>query len=152
MRVRRLLMGIVFTALAAGAAPTFADELIMARVPTAFPEAMNALQEAIREQGYKLARVQRIDVGMSKLGYETAQYRVVFFGKPEQMERLPKRYPELIPFMPLKVTIFAELDETLLVTMNPATLATFFPDPALTDTFKAWEEDVYQIFARTRGD
>jgi len=125
-----------------------ADELIMMRVPQAFPEAMNLLQESIREQGYTVSRVQRVDVGLTRTGYKTAEYRVVFFGKPEEMDKLPAKFPDLIPYLPLKVTIFAERSETILVTLNPAKLGEFFHGPGLAKQFHEWERDVREIFER----
>ncbi len=37
-----------------------------------FPEAMNALQSAIAEEGYKVSRVQRVDIGLTGSGYNIA--------------------------------------------------------------------------------
>ncbi|MEK7797111.1 MAG: DUF302 domain-containing protein, partial [Pseudomonadota bacterium] len=47
------------------AAPAQADELLMARVERSFPEAMNALQQSIQDHGYKVTRVQRVDIGLT---------------------------------------------------------------------------------------
>lgn len=123
-----------------------ADELIMTRVTRPFPETMNSLQEAIREHGYTVSRVQRVDVGLTSSGFQTAEYRVVFFGKPDQIHALSGRYPELIPYLPLNIVIFAEGDDTLILTTNPHKLADFFDKPALHAQFSQWEKDVRAIF------
>jgi len=123
-----------------------ADELIMARVTRPFPEAMNSLQEAIREHGYTVSRVQRVDVGLTSSGFQTAEYRVVFFGKSNEIHELSARYPELIPYLPLNIVIFAEGDDTLILTTNPHKLADFFTKPELRARFSQWEMDVRAIF------
>ncbi|HEC12941.1 MAG TPA: DUF302 domain-containing protein [Acidiferrobacteraceae bacterium] len=132
--------------------PADADELIMVRVHSAFPETMTTLQEVIRKQDYTVSRIQRVDVGLTKTGYQTAEYRVVFFGKPREIKDLPSRYPELTTYLPLKITIFAEQGETLLMALNPILLGDFFPQPELKKTFAVWEKAVRDIFDRVRTE
>lgn len=127
--------------------PANADELLMERVNRPFPETMNSLQEAIRGQGYVVSRVQRVDVGLTASGFETAEYRLVFFGKTEEIRALSARYPELIPYLPLCIVVFAEGDDTLLLATNPRKLAEFYSRPELSDQFRRWEQDVHAIFA-----
>ena len=136
------------------ARPAAADGLMMIRVQSAFPEAMASLQDAINHQGYTISRVQRVDVGLTKSGYKTAAYRVVFFGKPKEMAELPVKYPDLTPYLPLKITIFAERNESLLLTLDPMTLADFYPHkPGLRKYLERWKKDVRMIFDRMReGD
>jgi uncharacterized protein (DUF302 family) len=127
-------------------APTAgADEMLMVRVEKPFPEAMNALQQAIREHGYQVARVQRVDIGLTSSGYKTAEYRVVFFGKRDELLRLPDKHPELLAYLPLKFTIFAEGEHTLVATNSPALFGVFFRDAGLARTFQHWEKDVRSI-------
>jgi uncharacterized protein (DUF302 family) len=122
-----------------------ADELLMARVERSFPEAMNALQQSIQDHGYKVTRVQRVDIGLTSSGYKTAEYRVVFFGKPDELLSLPDEHPELLAYLPLKLTIFSEGEHTLVVTNNPAVFGVFFKKSGLTRTFQHWEKDVRSI-------
>ncbi|WP_297527950.1 DUF302 domain-containing protein [Thiohalobacter sp.] len=144
--LRLILAGILM--LAAGALA--ASELMMTRSPQPFAETMLALQEAIRERGYQLSRVQRVDVGLTTFGYQTDKYRVVFFGKPEQLRRLSAGHPELIPYLPLKVAIFAEADETLLVAADPREFERFYPAEDLVPVFEQWARDFEAIFDRLR--
>jgi uncharacterized protein (DUF302 family) len=133
-----LLLGLNLTARA--------DELMMARVTRPFPEAMNTLQDAIREHGYTVSRVQRVDVGLNASGFQTAEYRVVFFGKADEIHNLSGRFPELIPYLPLNIVIFAEGDDTLILSANPNKLADFFDRPALRAQFGRWAKDMRAIF------
>lgn len=132
-------------------APSHAQDLLMARSPQAFPEAMLTLQDSVREHGYTLSRVQRVDIGLTQFGYQTDKYRVVFFGKKEEIDRLVERHPEMIPYLPLKVAIFAEEHETLLVASNPVRFAQFFPAPDLAIVFQRWENDLRSIMDDVRN-
>ncbi len=123
-----------------------ADELIMARVTQSFPEAMNNLQQTIREQGYVVSRVQRVDIGLTTSGFQTAEYRLVFFGKPEEIKQLSAHHPELIPYLPLEIVIFAEGDDSIILAASPAKLAEFYPDPELGRQFSRWDRDLRAIF------
>lgn len=127
-----------------------ASQMIMVRVSQSFPEAMLALQSSIAKQGYTVSRVQRVDIGLTNSGFQTDKYRVVFFGKADEVERLTNKYPQLIPYLPWKVVIFAEQDETLIVAHDPETFASFFPDEELVTTFKLWRKDLVEMLERVR--
>lgn len=141
-RLRTLAL-LVLLGLGASAA---ADELLMARITRPFPEAMNNLQETIRAKGYVVSRVQRVDVGLTTSGFQTAEYRIVFFGKQAEIRELSASYPELIPYLPLAIVVFAEGDDTLILTTDPLKLGEFFNKPELLSRFRIWEKDVHAIF------
>jgi len=141
-RLRTLAL-LVLLGLSASAA---ADELLMARITRSFPEAMNNLQETIRAKGYVVSRVQRVDVGLTTSGFQTAEYRIVFFGKQAEIRELSANYPELIPYLPLAIVVFAEGDDTLILTTDPLKLGEFFNKPELLSRFRAWKKDVHAIF------
>ena len=127
-----------------------ASQMIMVRVSQSFPEAMLGLQASIAKQGYTVSRVQRVDIGLTNSGFQTDKYRVVFFGKAEEVAKLTEDHPELIPYLPWKVVIFAEQDETLIVAHDPETFASFFPDEELVSTFKLWRQDLVEMLERVR--
>jgi uncharacterized protein (DUF302 family) len=124
----------------------FASNLIMARSHEKFPEAMLTLQTSIKEHGYTVARVQRIDIGLTGMGFKTDKYRVVFVGKRDEIQYLTKKYPELTPYMPPKVSIFAEDNDTVVVTVNPAVYKDMIDDEEDRRIFDRWENDVYSVF------
>ncbi len=145
--LRRSILALVLSLSAAGAA---ADDMLMVRARIPFAETMLALQEAISAQGYTLSRVQRVDIGLTEFGFKTDKYRVVFFGKPDEIRRLTETHPELIPYMPLQVAIFAEENETLLATTNPTHLTAAYDDAELTEIFARWANDLQVILEKVR--
>ncbi|MCL6554734.1 MAG: DUF302 domain-containing protein [Burkholderiales bacterium] len=132
------------------ACAAWADQLLLVRSAQNFEEAMSTLQAAIAARGYKVAKVQRVDVGLEAKGYKTDRYRVVFFGRPGEVEKLAAEHPELIPYLPLNVAIFAEEGQTLLTTARPTVLKEFFPQPELAPIFERWEKDLGEIFDEVR--
>ena len=117
----------------------------MVRVKQGFPETMLKLQEVIKEHGYKLSRVQRVDIGLTKSGYKTDKYRVVFFSKHKEFRWVIDNHPELIPYLPLKIAIYAEGNDTILVVYNPRVL--FQPtSKKLEEIVLRWEKDLQSIF------
>ncbi|HID48894.1 MAG TPA: DUF302 domain-containing protein [Chromatiales bacterium] len=128
-----------------------AEDLLMARVPMTFPEAMSKLQETLKKHGQTLSRVQRVDIGLTAKGYQTDKYRVVFFGRAEEVRDLTNRYPEFIPYLPHKIAIFAEEDETLLVAANPEQLFQN-DDPEQQAIVRRWREDLETIFHDMRKE
>ena len=146
--MKRLLIALL---LLAASHPSWAEnQLLTVRSNQAFPEAMLALQDAIGARGYKVARVQHVDVGLTKVGYKTDRYRIVFYGKAEEVKRLTAKYPDLIPYLPLSFSIFAELDQTLIVALDPMFLSSGYTAPELQPIFKRWSTDVRSILAKLR--
>lgn len=123
-----------------------ASDLLMVRTQQNFPEAMLALQTSVKEHGYAVTRVQRIDIGLTGMGYKTDKYRIVFVGKPKEIQYLINKYPVLAAYMPPKISIFAEHDETVLVTANPNIYAEMIDDEKDKILFKRWESDIYSVF------
>ncbi len=126
--------------------PVFANDLLMVRSHQAFPEAMLTLQTSIKKHGYTIARVQRVDIGLTSKGYHTDKYRVVFVGKPKEIEYLVNKYPVLDAYMPPQISIFAENGQTVIVTANPEIYADMITDKADKVLFRRWESDVYSVF------
>lgn len=126
-----------------------AEQLLMARTKQNFPEAMLKLQETLTNFNYKVSRIQRVDIGLTKSGYTTDKYRVVFFGKQKEIDLISEKYPELIPYIPWKIAIFAEQEDTLLVTADP----TWFSKkkyPGADKYLKEWKKDIDKILAIMR--
>lgn len=136
-----------------GTTSVAAQELMMVRSPHSFPEAMLTLQTAIGDHGYTLSRVQRVDIGLTGSGFTTDKYRIVFFGKREEISMLSARYPQLIPYLPLHMTIFAEEDETIVVMEDPQDMAQLVPADAETALlFRRWHNDALSIFDELRHE
>lgn len=129
-----------------------ADSLLMTRMDKAFPEAMAILQTAISSRGYKITRLQQVNENLERRDFKSDMYRVVYFGKLEEVRQITAARPELIPFLPLNITIFAEGEQTILVASHPQVLRQFFPDPALRPVFDRWGKDIEAIMDETRVD
>jgi len=127
-----------------------AEELIMSRVTQTFPETMVNLQSAIIKTGYKISRVQRVDIGLTKSGFKTDKYRVVFFGKPEEINMLSNNHIDLIPYLPLKISIFSENNETILISNNPLSFSGMYNDIPKA-IFNRWRDDINTIFKLTKN-
>ncbi|MGW8248610.1 MAG: DUF302 domain-containing protein [Acidiferrobacterales bacterium] len=126
------------------------EPLIMVRSAKPFSATLEQLTTAINFNEYKISRIQRVDVGLTKSGYKTKQYRVVFYGKPSEIDKLAKDYPNLIPFLPLKIVIFAEGDNTILLALNPYELRKLVPEKDLVPYYREWETDVRNILTEAR--
>jgi len=126
------------------------EPLIMVRSAKPFSATLEQLTTAINFNEYKISRVQRVDVGLTKSGYKTKQYRVVFYGKPSEINQLADKYPDLIPFLPLKIVIFAEGENTIMLALNPHELRKLVPQKELFPYYKEWESDVRSILAEAR--
>ncbi len=144
------LTNLMVVAVLSVVAPVIADELIMVRSQQKFPETMLTLQTSVKEHGYNITRVQRIDVGLTGMGYKTDKYRVVFVGKPDEIHYLVKKHPNIIPYMPPKVSIFAENDETVLVTANPNIYAELVNEEDRV-IFRRWASDIRSVFDDVRN-
>ncbi len=136
------------------AGSSFASEqdVLMVRSTMPFPEAMSSLQNSIIEHKYTLSRVQRIDVGLEKAGFKTSRYRIVFFGKHDEMKLLTDSAPQIAAFLPLKLVIFSEGDETMIVALNPLHYDSATNKPEHTLLLKRWHNDIKSIMEDVRKE
>lgn len=121
----------------------------MARTKQTFPEAMLKLQDTIRNFDYTISRVQRIDIGLTASGYATDKYRIVFFGTEKEISLITKKYPHLIPYIPWKIAIFAEQQDTLVITSNPMEFSNK-KYPGADKYLLKWKKDIEEIFSIMR--
>lgn len=128
-----------------------AEEMLIVRSAQNFEEAMSSLQASIAGHGYKVGKVQRVDVGLEAKGYKTDRYRVVFYARPGELESLAQKHPTLIPYLPLNVAIFAEGGQTILATARPSVLKAYFPQAELQPVFDRWEKDLVAILDEVRA-
>lgn len=146
MKTLRLILVL---ALAVIAQHSFAEHLFMARVKMSFPEAMLKLQDTIKEHGYAISRVQRVDIGLTNSGYLTDKYRVVFYGKADENQKLLTQFPVLQAYFPLKIAIFAEGQDALITAYDPLYLFGE-SDPGLKEKSLLWSKDLEAIFKTMR--
>lgn len=143
-------MGVAVLALLALGSPALAEDLIMARMNAPFPEAMTLLQSAISSRGYTITRLQQVNENLARREFKSDMYRVVYFGKLDEVRQVTAAHPELIPFLPLNITIFAEGEQAILVASHPQALQQFFTDPALKPVLERWEKDMDEIMDELR--
>ncbi len=151
MKYRSFWRGLILGLLLLPGLPAIAEDLLMARVPMTFPEAMLKLQSTLKKYNHTLSRVQRVDIGLTAKGYKTDKYRIVFYGQAGEIRQLADEHPQLIPYLPHKIAIFAEDEETMLVAVNPEMLF-LTDDPKLQATMKKWHEDLQLIFKDMRQE
>lgn len=134
------------------ALPAQADQtLVMVRSNAKASHVMDVLKETVPEYGYSIAHTQRCDGGMAEFHYKTDFYRVVFFGKLEEVRSILSRHPEMSPYLPLKIAVIAENDETVLAAMDPRALSAMFPDdPELHLQFDRWYNDIQAMLEEMR--
>lgn len=151
MKYRSFWRAVILGLLLLPGLPAIAEDLLMARVPMTFPEAMLKLQSTLKKYNHTLSRVQRVDIGLTAKGYKTDKYRIVFYGQADEIRQLADKYPQLIPYLPHKIAIFAEEEETMLVAVNPEMLYQT-DDPKLQATMKKWHDDLRLIFKDMRQE
>jgi len=151
MKYRSFWRAVILGLLLLPGLPAIAEDLLMARVPMTFPEAMLKLQSTLKKYNHTLSRVQRVDIGLTAKGYKTDKYRVVFYGQADEIKQLANAYPQLIPYLPHKIAIFAEEEETMLVAINPEMLFQT-DDSELQAIMKKWHNDVQLIFKDMRQE
>ncbi len=125
-----------------------ADEnLLMVRSEFDFNTTLERVTQSIQEHGYTVAHIQKCDGGLKLFGYQTDRYRIIFFGKGEEVRKLSRRYPEVVPFLPLKIAVYAEEKESLVVALNPEELSGLFRSKVLKTQFRRWKSDYVSILA-----
>lgn len=113
------LRALLFSGLLAATLPAQAADLHDIRTSLEYPEAMAMLQEAIGKHGYTVARIQQVDKGLESGGFASPrQYRVVHFGRKEQLVQALKHFPQLLAYLPLRIAVMEEAGGTRLTALR----------------------------------
>jgi len=148
--MRYLIAGILMLVTSLTTLASESDGLILHRSIQNFPEAMLALQTTIGEHGYTVSRVQRVDIGLTKSGYKTDKYRIVFFGKSSEIRAVKQSQPQLIPYLPLKIVIYSENNETLFVASNMTQFSALAKNENTKALLHRWNNDIQSIFTEIK--
>ncbi|MCB1787885.1 MAG: hypothetical protein H6953_10535 [Chromatiaceae bacterium] len=122
-----------------------AENMLMGRIPMRAEIVLEYVKTSVEEHGYSVAHIQLCDGGMADFGYKSDFYRVVFFGKVDEVRKISERYPELVSYVPLKIAVIAEKDETLLAVLNPRALSPFYADEEVQIQLDRWHSDLISI-------
>ena len=126
------------------------QNLYMVRSNIPYDIAMERVKTMLNSYGYQVAHTQRCDGGLADFGYTTDFYRVLFWGKYAEVHDLSAKFPEIVPFLPLKFLVFAENNETVFVALNPAMLASYYDEPELEIQLMRWKNDIESIMDALR--
>jgi uncharacterized protein (DUF302 family) len=145
---------IVFIALSLliSSAQAITNDMMMVRMHMKADVAIEYLKSALEKRGYAIAHTQKCDGGMHSFGYTTDFYRSIFFGKGAEAREISKAHPDFVSYIPLKMTVVAERDETVMSIVNPHVFDRFYPDaPMMLQHFKNWHHDILSTFSDLRA-
>nr|CAA6829041.1 MAG: Unknown protein [uncultured Thiotrichaceae bacterium] len=141
-----LMLWIASLFLLGGTANAAEDNLLTVRNTKPFTQTLDMAAETLEKHGFTVAHVQKCDGGLHAMGYETDHYRVIFFGRLEEVRELSKTHPQLIPLFPFKLAVYAEDNDTVISVINPAGLETMLQaDPVLKEKLRQWEQEFKDV-------
>jgi len=142
-----LLTFLLFTTSAFSAS----DDLLIERVNAKFSYTWLALNKSIKAHNYKSAYLQRCDFALNERHYKSDKYRILFYGKYDEMKAMGKKYPALTPYLPLKVTVMEEGKHTLVMATPPLTLLSMVDTNDDRMTILRWNEDMKSILNQVKA-
>lgn len=86
------------------------DPFLTASKLSDYRPALNDLSIAINNQGYTLVKIQPIDQGLRRKGYEALDYKVVFFANRDQVDKVLTASPEASVVLPLMIILYRNGD------------------------------------------
>ena len=127
------------------------DNLLLERINTQFSHAWMALSKSIKAHNYKSAYLQRCDFALNERHYKSDKYRILFYGDYQEMKDLSRKYPELVPYFPLKLTVMEEGKHTLIVGTAPITLMPLVETDEERMIILRWHEDMKSILKQVKA-
>jgi len=148
--MKKLLLAALF--FIASSAQAITNDMMMLRMHMKADVAIEYLKSALEQRGYAIAHTQKCDGGMHSFGYTTDFYRSIFFGKGAEAREISKAHPDFVSYIPLKMTVVAEREETVMSIVNPHVFDRFYSDdPMMLQYFKNWHHDILSIFSDLRA-
>ena len=129
-----------------------AENMLTIRIDDSYNNVMISIKDKLSEYGYQIAHIQKCDGGLKDMGYVSDEYKLIFFGMLEEIRSLSKKFPQIIPYIPLKIAVIKEKDSVVIVALNPSTLSAYFKNKDLQIQFGRWENDLRAIFSEMTED
>jgi uncharacterized protein (DUF302 family) len=123
------------------------DEFLTKIIPANFNQTWYSLFAEVKKAKLKTAYLQKCDFALKQRKYESDKYRILFFGEYEKMEYLSNKYPEIVPFLPLKAIVIEESKNQTLLLANPPNILLEVVKGKDGDIIKKWQKDMEIIFA-----
>lgn len=127
------------------------EDMLMMHVALEGSIVLEYVKSSVSKHGYAIAHEQKCDGGMTDFGYKTDLYRVVFFGKGKEVRWLSEKYPDIVSYIPLKMAVIAENNETLISIVNPMVLEPYY-DKDVRMLLTRWRNDILSIFDDVRTE
>ena len=121
------------------------NKILLVRTQHEFKSTLEIVKEVLKDNNFTVAHVQRCDGGLKGMGYHTDKYQIVFFGRKEEVAEISKSHIEFIPFLPLKLLIYAEGNESVISIINPEALGTMMKDKSLSTQLTRWKKEFMDI-------
>lgn len=92
-----------------------------------FADVVNAVQDAAKEQGFRIPHVHDLAAAMRMGGFEREPYAVIELCRADTAYGVVKAEPRFGALMPCRIAVYPQGDETIVTTVLPSHLLAFFP-------------------------
>lgn len=110
-----------------------------------YEAAVDDLSLAINNHGYTPVKIQPVDEGLRTKGYVTSDYKLIFFGDKEQLDKVLAVSPEAAVMLPLRIILYREGDVVIASAPSMEMWKGVFGGEALNLLINQWQKDVIAI-------
>ena len=110
-----------------------------------YEAALDDLSLAINNHGYIPVKIQPVDEGLRAKGYETSDYKLIFFGDKAQLDKVLAVSPEAVVMLPLRIILYREGDVVIASAPSMEMWKGVFGGKALNLMINQWQKDVLSI-------
>lgn len=110
-----------------------------------YEAAVDDLSLAINNHGYTPVKIQPVDEGLRTKGYVTSDYKLIFFGDKEQLDKVLAVSPEAAVMLPLRIILYREGDVVIASAPSMEMWKGIFGGEALNLLINQWQKDVMAI-------
>ncbi|MHB8915032.1 MAG: DUF302 domain-containing protein [Thiobacillus sp.] len=110
-----------------------------------YETAVNDISLAINNHGYTPVKIQPVDEGLRAKGYETSEYKLIFFGDKPQLDKILAVTPEAAVMLPLRIILYQEGGVVIASAPSMEMWKGVFGGEALNSMINQWQKDVLSI-------
>lgn len=110
-----------------------------------YEAAVDDLSLAINNHGYTPVKIQPVDEGLRAKGYVATDYKLIFFGDKEQLDKVLAVSPEAAVMLPLRIILYREGDVVIASAPSMEMWKGVFGGEALNLLINQWQKDVMAI-------
>ena len=115
-----------------------------------FDDAVQSVEEEVAKAGMRVLHVHDVQKTLVEKGFERAPFKIIEFCNAAYASEVLSADIRIGIFLPCRITVYVEKEETHISGMRPLMLSQFFPKAGIESTLEKIDQKVQEILSAAK--